>query len=80
MHGHTRTHKTHHGPNLGEATDFFLILFSMIIHKGCTKMSFCHRTPKLGIPKFLEFPKLGLMAFLRIVTSCMIEVRSKEKL
>ncbi len=56
--------------NLGEPINFSFILFSMISHKGCIKMSFCRRTLKLGVPKFLKFPKLGLLALLKLVTSC----------
>jgi hypothetical protein len=39
-HMHTWIHKTHHGPDLGEATTFPLIIFSMIAHGDCTQMSF----------------------------------------
>jgi hypothetical protein len=33
-HGHTRIHKTHHDLDLGEATTFPLIVFSVISHGG----------------------------------------------
>jgi hypothetical protein len=33
-HKHTRTHKIHHGPSLGEASTFPLIVFSMLGHGG----------------------------------------------
>ncbi len=56
-HEQTQTQKTHHGPNLGETTTFPLVVFSMFGHGASTQMSFCFRTPKLGI---LKFPKLGL--------------------
>ncbi len=59
-HGHTRTHKIHHGLDLGEAITFPLILFFVIGHMGCIQMSFCLGIPKLEVPKFL---KLGLLAF-----------------
>jgi hypothetical protein len=64
---HTWTHKIHHGPNLGEATTFPLIVFSIIIHGGCIQMSFCPRTPNLGV---LKFPKLGLLTHWMAITSC----------
>ncbi len=51
-HEHTQTHKTHQCPNLGEATTFPLIVLYVISHGGCTQMSFCLRTPKLGVLKF----------------------------
>jgi len=42
-HGHTRTHKTHHGPNLGEATTFPLIIFFVLRYGAYTQMSFLSR-------------------------------------
>jgi hypothetical protein len=48
-HEQTRTQKTHHGPDLGEAITFPLILYIVPFHE----------TPiQMGIPKF---PKLGLL-------------------
>ncbi len=65
-HKQTKTHKTHHSPDLREATTFPLILFFMPGHGACTQMSFCPRTPKLRVPKF---PKLGLLRLWRAITS-----------
>jgi len=62
-HKHTRTHKIQHGPNLGEATTFPLIVLFVPGHRGCTQMSFCHGIPKLGVSKFL-------LALWRPITSC----------
>jgi hypothetical protein len=45
-HGQPRTHKTHHSPDLGEATTFLLIVLSAILHKGHIQMAFCPGTPK----------------------------------
>ncbi len=45
-HEQTQTHKTHHDSNLGEATTFPLIVFSVLGHKANTQMSFCLGTPK----------------------------------
>jgi hypothetical protein len=45
-HTQTWTHKTHHGPDLGEATTFPLILFFVHDHETSTQMSFCIGTPK----------------------------------
>jgi hypothetical protein len=45
-HEQTRTHKTHHGPNLGEATTFPLILHSVASHGTSIQMAFCPGTPK----------------------------------
>ncbi len=76
-HEYTRTHKTHHGPDLGEAITFPLIVFFVPSHKACTQMSFCLGNPKFGIPKFL---KLGLLQFWRPITSCAnLQLRSSLK-
>jgi hypothetical protein len=66
-HRHTQTHKTHHNLNLGETTIFPLIVFFIINYENCTQMSFCLRTPKLGV---LKFSKLRLLKFWTPVTSC----------
>jgi hypothetical protein len=65
-HGQTRTHKIHHGMDLGEATTFPLIVFYVLGHEANTQMSFCPGTPKLGVSKF---PKLGLPQLWRPTTS-----------
>jgi hypothetical protein len=52
---------------LGEATTFPLIIFFVLGHGDCTQMSFCPRTPKLGIPKF---PKLGFLWLWKPITFC----------
>jgi hypothetical protein len=44
-HEHTRTHKTHHGPDLYKSTTLPLIIFFMIHHGGYIQMSFCPRFP-----------------------------------
>jgi hypothetical protein len=54
-------------PGLGEATTFPLTLFYVSGHGANTQMSFCPRTPKLGIPKF---PKLGLSWLWRPIPLC----------
>jgi hypothetical protein len=68
-HGQTQTHKTHHGPDLGEATTFPLIVYYVPLHKAHIQMAFCPGTPKweswdsqswdsqMGV---VRFPKLGL--------------------
>jgi hypothetical protein len=45
-HGQTQIHKLHHGPDLGEATTFLLILYSMPLHEAHIQMTFCFKTPK----------------------------------
>jgi hypothetical protein len=46
-HEQTQTHKTHHNPDLKEATTFPLIVYSMFGHGTSIQMSFCPGTPKL---------------------------------
>jgi hypothetical protein len=45
-HRQIRIHKTHHGPDLGEATTFPLIVYSMLFHEAHIQMAFCPGTPK----------------------------------
>jgi hypothetical protein len=47
-HGQTQTHKTHHGPDLGETTTFPLIVYIVPLHEAHIQMAFCPRTPKWG--------------------------------
>jgi hypothetical protein len=66
-HGQTRTHKTHHDPDLGEASTFPFIVLSVHGHGPCTQMSFCPRTPKLGVSKF---SKCRLLRFWKFIIFC----------
>jgi hypothetical protein len=50
----TRTNKTHHGPNLGEATTFPLILYFVLLHDAHIQMAFSPETP------ISKLSKLGL--------------------
>jgi hypothetical protein len=45
-HGQTRTHKTHHGLDLGEDTIFPLTIYFVPGHEISTQMSFCAETSK----------------------------------
>ncbi len=74
-HEHTRTHKTHHCMDLGEATTFPLIIFFVIRHGGYIQMPFGPRTPKI--------PEIGTCTTLEahnVFFKPLIEVSSKEKL
>jgi hypothetical protein len=57
-HGQPRVHKTHHGPKLGEATTFPLIVFSTSLHEGHIQMAFWFWDSQVGVPKF---PQMGLL-------------------
>jgi len=43
-HEQTQTHKTHHDPNLGEATTFPFIVYNVFGHETNAQMSFCPKT------------------------------------
>jgi hypothetical protein len=45
-HVQTWTHKTHHGPDLGKAITFPLIVYSVPLHEGHIQMAFFLGTPK----------------------------------
>jgi hypothetical protein len=78
-HMYTRTHKTHHGPNLVETTTFPLIIFFVINHGGCIQMSF-FLDSQVGSP---EISKIGTLATLEahnFLFKPLIEVRCKAKL
>jgi hypothetical protein len=45
-HEQIRTHKTHHDPDLGEATTFPLIVYSVLLHEAHIQMTFCPKIPK----------------------------------
>jgi hypothetical protein len=77
-HGQTRTHKTHHSPDLEETTTFPLIVYYVPLHEAHIQMAFCPGTngsPK--IPKVWTPTTLGPHNF---VSRPPIEIRSKEKL
>jgi len=63
----TQIHKIHHDLNLGEATTLPLLVLSMPSYRACTQMSFCPKTPKLGV---LKFPKLGFTWLWMPITFC----------
>jgi hypothetical protein len=45
-HGQIRIHKTHHGPNLGEATTFPFIVYYVPLHEAHIQMAFFPGIPK----------------------------------
>jgi hypothetical protein len=56
-HGQTQTHKTHHGPDLGEATTFSLIVYFAPLHEVHIQMAFLSWDSQMEVPKL---PRLGL--------------------
>jgi hypothetical protein len=55
---------THHGPNLGEATTFPLIVFSLAPRGDYIQMTFFSRDSEGGVPKLSRFGLPGLWAFI----------------
>jgi len=77
-HGQTRTHKTHHGPDLGEATTFPLMYILYLSTRPTSKWHFVPGLPS-GNPKI---PKIGTLTTLRahnFVYRPPIDMRFKEK-
>ncbi len=66
-HRQTWIHKTYHGPNLGEATTFPLIVYYVLDHRTSTQMSFLSHDSQVGVLKFL---KLGLSQLWGLITLC----------
>jgi hypothetical protein len=56
----TFTHKTHHGPNSGEATTFPHIVYSVALHRGYIQMAPFSRDSQVGVPKLSRVGVLGL--------------------
>jgi hypothetical protein len=46
-HGQPWTHLIHHGPDLGEATTFPHIVFSVLLRRTCIRMALFPGTPKV---------------------------------
>ncbi len=56
----TRTHKTQHDPDLGEATTFPLIVYYVTLHGAHIQMAFLPRDSRVGVPKSRQLRLLGL--------------------
>ncbi len=66
-HGQTRTHKTHHGLDLGEATTFSLIVFFYAWPWDNYPNVILSQDSQVEV---LKFPKLGLSRFWRPIILC----------
>ncbi len=76
-HKQIRTYKILHGLNLGEATTFPLIVYSVPLHEGHIQMAFCLGTWSPEIPKIETLVTLGPHNF---VCRPPIEMRFEAKL
>ncbi len=71
-HGQTWTHKTHHNPDLGEATTFPFIIYYVPLHEAHIQMTFCHGTLSHSIGNWVgwngspKIPKVGPPATLSV--------------
>jgi hypothetical protein len=64
----TLTHKTHHGPDSGEATTFPHIVFSATLHGGYIQMVLSPRTPKLESRNCPETVPVGVPRLWKLIT------------
>jgi hypothetical protein len=64
----TLTHKTHHGPDSGEATTFPHIVFYAPLHGDYTQMAHFPRTPKLESRNCPETVLVGVPGLWELIT------------
>jgi hypothetical protein len=64
----TLTHKTHHGPDSGEATTFPHIVFSTTLRRGYIQMALFPGTPKLESRNCLETVLVGVPGLWALIT------------
>ncbi len=80
----TRTHKTHHGLDLGETTTFPLIVYSAPLYEPHIQMTFLSRDSRVGVPS--GSPEIALngtpvtLEPHNFASRLWIEVQSKAKL
>ncbi len=72
----TLTHKTHHGPDLGEATTFSHIVFSAALRRGYIQMALFPGTPKLESRNCPETVPVGVLGLWELITpECRVRSR-----
>jgi len=64
----TLTHKTHHGPDSGEATTFPHIVFSTTLREGYIQMALFPGTPKLESRNCPEIVPVGVLGLWVLIT------------
>jgi hypothetical protein len=64
----TLDHKTHHGPNSGEATTILPIVYSVPLHRTCTRMTLFPGTPKLESRNCPETVPVGILGLRELIT------------
>jgi hypothetical protein len=72
----TLDHKTHHGPDSGEATTFPHIVFSATLRRGYIQMALFPRTPKLESRTCPETVLVGVPGLWKLITpDCRVRSR-----
>jgi hypothetical protein len=61
-------HKIHHNPNLGRVTNLLLMLYFVMINRGCIEVTTKIWNSKMEIPKFLNFAKLCIVQLCECIT------------
>jgi hypothetical protein len=81
-HRQTWTHKTHHSPDLGEATTFPFTVFFVPGHGTSIQMSFCPELPSWSpeIPKIFEIGTSTTLDVHNFVCKPLIEMNFEAKL
>jgi hypothetical protein len=64
----TLDHKIHHGPNSGGVTTIFPIVFSVPLHRTCTRMALFPGTPKLESRNCPETVPVGVLGLWELIT------------
>jgi hypothetical protein len=77
-HGQTLTHKTQHGPNLGESTTFPFIVYYVLLHEAHIQMAF-YGTPKWESQNSQSWGSCDFGPH-NFVCKPLIEMKFKEKL
>jgi hypothetical protein len=63
-----KTHKTHHGPNSGEANTFPHIVFFATLCRGYIQMALFPRTSKLESRNCPEIVPVGVLGLWKLIT------------
>jgi hypothetical protein len=62
-----KTHKIHHGSNLGEATTFPLIIYFVATHRAHIQIAFCFGTPVILEPhNFVCRPQIEMKSEVKL--------------
>ncbi len=72
----TLDHKTHHGPDSRDVTTILPIVYSVPLHRTCTRMTLFPGTPKLESRNCLETVPVGVPGLWELITpDCQVLLR-----